>query len=228
MKRNGRACRTGRLRAVASSVAVAVWAGVSISVASADEPVDPAATWVAPPPINVDYLQFGVAFVGDFALNPGPVCPAQAKAPCVLGSGGGLRARAGYRSPGPWYVGGSYGFSKLETNGLMRLGILQQAAAETRYLLALGQRTEPYVAGGLGAVAFGNEWWVDTGGVAAHVGAGFEVQLERTTVVGMYLSYRPTLLFGWTDRAGQDRTAGVAHFVGLDVVMEARQPLRTH
>lgn len=183
---------------------------------------------MAPPPINVDYLQYGVAFSGDFVLNPGPVCPADAKAPCILGSGGGLNARAGYRSPGPWYVGGVYGFSKVETNGLMRLGVMQHLGAEMRYMVTLGERTEPYFTAGVSAVGLGNEWGLQTGGLSAQVGTGFEVQLSRTTVVGMAFSYRPTLLFGWTDPAGQARPAGVAHFLGLDVVMEAREPLRTH
>ncbi len=183
---------------------------------------------IAPPPINVDYLQFGVAINGAFALNPGPTCPRDAKAPCVLGSGGGLTARAGYRSRGPWYIGGAYGFSKIDTSGLMRMGVLQSLSGELRYLVGLGQRTEPYLLGTLGGVALGNEWGIEAAGAQLGLGAGFEVQLARTTVVGLSLAYRPFLLFGWTDRAGQDRPTGVAHYLGLDVVMEAREPLRTH
>lgn len=183
---------------------------------------------VSPPPINVDYLQFGVAFTGEFNLNPGAICPDSATAPCILGSGGGLVARAGYRSHGPWYVGAAYEFDRVNTNSLMRMGVLQQLRGEMRFLFDFGQRTEPYITAGLGAAAFGNEWGVETGGVTTSFGAGFEVQLSRTTVVGAALMYRPVLLFGWTDRAGQLRDTGIAHFVGLEMVLEARQQLASH
>ena len=183
---------------------------------------------VRPPPTNVDYLQFGVAFTGEFNLNPGAICPKDAIAPCILGSGGGVAARAGYRSRGPWYVGGAYEFNRIDTSSLMRLGVLQQLRAEMRYYYNLGLRTEPYFTSGLGGVAFGNEWGVEAGGLSTYGGFGFEVQLSRENVVGAALVYRPLLLFGWTDHAEQHRDTGIAHFVGLDIVLEAREPLGSH
>ncbi len=183
---------------------------------------------VRPPPLNVDYLQFGAALHMLFALNPGPVCPSDATVPCILGSGAGLAARAGYRSRGPWYVGGAYSLAKLDTQGLMRVGVLQQLNGEMRYLLNLGQRTEPYVTSGIGGVAFGNEWDAEAWGVTTFGGIGFEVQLSRTTVVGMAATYRPMLFFEWTDRAGQQRDTGVAHFWGLAIALEARDALGSH
>lgn len=188
----------------------------------------PTGSRVRPPPLNVDYFQFGIAFAVVFAADPGPPCPDNAEVPCILGSGGGLTARAGYRSRGPWYVGGSYSFAKLDTNGLMRLGVLQQANGEMRYLIDLGSRTEPYFTSGFGGVVFGNEWDVETGGLTSFLGAGFEVQLSRDTIVGMSAAYRPVLLFGWTDQAGQIRDTGVAHYWGIDVTMEARDALGSH
>ena len=183
---------------------------------------------VRPPPLNVEYLQFGVAFHFLFALDPGPVCPDESQVPCIIGSGGGLAARAGYRSRGPWYIGGTYSLAKLDTNGLLRVGVLQQVGGEMRYLLNLGVRTEPYVMGGVGALAFGNEWGAETWGLTPFGGLGFEVQLSRTTVVGMAATYRPMLFFEWTDRAGQQRETGLAHFWGLSVIMEARDALGSH
>lgn len=187
-----------------------------------------AAILVRPPPLNVDYLQFGAAFHFLFALDPGAVCPADAEVPCILGSGGGLSGRAGYRSRGPWYVGGAYSLARLDTSGLMRLGVLQQLTGEMRYLLNLGQRTEPYVTSGAGGVVFGNEWGAEAWGLTTFGGAGFEVQLSRTTVVGMVATYRPILFFEWTDRAGQERDLGIAHFWGLAITMEAREALGSH
>ncbi|MDZ4063884.1 MAG: hypothetical protein U1E22_04370, partial [Coriobacteriia bacterium] len=191
-------------------------------------PPEPATSRVRPPPLNVDYLQFGVALHFLFSLDSGPVCPADAEVPCILGSGGGLAGRAGYRSRGPWYVGGAYSLAKLDTSGLMRLGVLQQLTGEMRYLLNLGQRAEPFVTSGVGGVVFGNEWGVEAWGLTTFGGAGFEVQLSRTTVVGMTATYQPFLFFEWTDRAGQQRDTGIAHFWGLAITMEARDALGSH
>jgi hypothetical protein len=121
-----------------------------------------------------------------------------------------------------------YGFSKVNTNNLLPFGVLQHGAGEVRYLFNLGQRTEPYVTAGAGGLAFGNEWHVETFGVASFGGGGFEVQLSRTTVVGVALTYRPMLIFAWTDQAGQARDTGLAHYWGLEVTMEAREAVASH
>jgi opacity protein-like surface antigen len=224
-----RAAPRFRLAGPLAAVLLAVPAGASAAAASPEEPARAApAQAVRPPPINVDYVQFGVAFLGEFKLDAGAVCPSTAKAPCILGNGGGLAARAGYRSRGPWFVGGAYEFARIDTSSLLRLGVLQQLRAEMRYYVDLGLRTEPYLTSGLGAVAFGNEWGIDTAGVTSFAGVGFEVQLSRTTVVGADLVYRPLLLFGWQDRAHQLRDTGVASYLGLEVVLEAREPLGSH
>ena len=65
--------------------------------------------------------------------------------PCILGSGGGLAIRAGYRNPGPWYIGGAYEFTKMDSSNLYRLGIFQQLRFEMRYLLDTGYRASPYL-----------------------------------------------------------------------------------
>ena len=102
----------------------------------------------APPPINVHYLQYGVAVVAEGVASAGDVCPGGAKAPCILGSGGGLAVRVGYRSRGPWYVGGAYEFIKMDSGNLYRLGIFQQLRAEIRYYPDIGLRAAPYVTSG--------------------------------------------------------------------------------
>ncbi len=192
----------------------------------ASDPIPvPIPQWVRPPPINVDFLQYGVAFAGEFKLSAGAVCPKNATTPCILGSGVGLVARAGYRSSGPWYVGGAYEFVRLDTNSLMRLGVLQQLRGEGRYVVDLGQRTAPYVSAGVGGVVMGNEWGVESGGVSASWGLGFETQITRTTVVGAAFVHRPILFFGWVDGTGQARGTGITHFAGLEVILEAREPL---
>ena len=146
-------------------------------------------------------------------------------APCILGSGGGLVIRGGYRSPGPWYIGGAYAFAKLDSSNLFRLGIFQQLWAEMRYLPDTGYRATPYAAWGLGGVAYGNEWGIETGGAMLYGGGGVEFEVSRLAVVGLGVVYKPTLLAGWTDTAGIARPLGLSHFMGFEVQLEVRTEL---
>jgi len=175
-----------------------------------------------PPPLHVEYIQYGVAIAAETNLSPGKTCPKGARVPCILGSGGGLGIRLGYRAPGPWYIGGAYEFIKMDSSNLYRLGIFQQLRAEVRYLPDIGYRVAPYVAFGLGGVAYGNEWGVETGGGLLYGGAGVEVEVSRVALVGASLVYRPVLIAPWKDTAGQQRELGVAQFIGLDLLLEIR------
>lgn len=175
-----------------------------------------------PPPLHVEYIQYGVAIAAEMNLSTGGTCPDDATVPCILGSGGGLAIRLGYRAPGPWYVGGAYEFIKMDSSNLYRLGIFQQLRAEVRYLPDIGLRAAPYVAFGLGGVAYGNEWGVETGGGLLYAGAGVEIEVSRLAVVGAAFVYRPVLLAPWKDTAGQERDLGVAQFLGLELLLEVR------
>jgi hypothetical protein len=179
--------------------------------------------------MHVEYAQYGVALTAEMLFSTGASCPETTTSgktiPCILGSGGGLTIRGGYRSPGPWYIGGAYEFVKMDSSNLYRLGIFQQARAEMRYMLETGYRANPYVAWGLGAVGYGNEWGIETGGGVLMLGAGVEIEVSRLAVLGVGLSYRPVLLAGWTDTAGFARKTGVAQFFALDLVLEVRSEL---
>jgi hypothetical protein len=194
-------------------------------------PIDPSGGFTTtpfqpkPPPLHVDYLQYGVALVANARLASGATCPDVADTPCILGGGGGLVVRVGRRPPGPWYWGAAYEFSNMDSGNLYRLGILQQLRAETRYVPATGLRVQPYVAGGLGGFAYGNEWGVETGGAAAFVGGGFEFEVTRFALVGVGLSYVPILIAGWTDTANQERSTSLAQFLRLELVFELRSEL---
>ena len=186
--------------------------------------------------MNVHYLHYGVAVVTENVASAGDVCPNTPRAdgsppaPCILGSGGGVAIRIGYRSRGPWYVGGAYEFSRQDASNLMTLPILQQLRAETRYYFDAGRRLTPYVSAGLGAALYGNEWSAVTGGVTGFLGAGLEFQLSESLVLGPAAAYRPFLLRSWTDGAGQRRADGylgfgLSHLIALEVVLEIRDPL---
>jgi len=184
---------------------------------------------VRPPPLHVEYAQYGVAIQALVDLDSGAMCghsvgssSPSAPAPCILGSGGGLVIRIGYRSPGPWYIGGAYSFAKMDSQNLFRLGIFQQLVAEMRYMPDTGHRVAPYATWGLGGVIYGNEWGAETGGATLLVGGGMQFEVSRVAVVGLGIAYKPTLIAGWTDTAGYMRPLGVAQFFGFDFQLEVR------
>jgi len=193
-----------------------------------------------PPPNNVEYFQYGVAVALEKLLSGGDVCPtptattgaegAKTPTPCILGSGGGLAIRMGYRSRGPWYLGGAYEFTRMDSGNLLRLGILQQLRGEVRYYLDAGNRLTPYGTLGFGGVVYGNEWRVSSGGPMLSAGLGLEFQVTQSTVIGLGLGYRGFLFHNWTDSTGQVRANeylgfGFAHTIGLEITLELRSPL---
>ena len=179
-----------------------------------------------PPPTNIVYVQYGVAITAEVVSAAGPICD-NVSVPCILGPGGGVAARLGWRGVGAWYLGGAYEFSKQDPNKLLRLAILQQARAEARYYFVSGRDTEPYLAAGLGIAGYGNEWGVDTWGPAGFLGLGLETQITRRTVVGVALAYRLLYFQQFTDTSGAPRSAGLAQLIGVDFVLEQRDPIYT-
>src|SRR6186713_3089411 len=140
---------------------VAVLAGTRIAAS------EPAA---GPPPRSLEYFQYGAALVGESLGSAGDVCPPDANTPCILGSGGGLAIRVGYRTRGAWFFGGAYEFSRHDSSNLLRLAILQQLRGEARYYLDHGTRLTPYGALAAGGVLYGSEWGAETGGLVLSVG----------------------------------------------------------
>jgi hypothetical protein len=183
-----------------------------------------------PPPISVDEMHFGVAVAFEPVLSPGHVCPADAQTPCIFGSGGGLAVRFGYRSRGAWFFAGAYEFSRQNAANLLRLPILQQLRAEIRRYFDRGKRLTPYATAALGAMAYGDEWGIETAGIAGGLGGGVEFEVSRTAVVGAAILYRPLAFRRWVDSAGQLRADGylgfgLAHVIGLELILALRDPL---
>ncbi|KYF63578.1 hypothetical protein [Sorangium cellulosum] len=179
-----------------------------------------------PPPLHVEYAQYGVALAAEISLDAGAACPRSGPLySCILGSGGGLAIRSGYRSPGPWYFGGAYQFTKMDSSNLYRLGIFQQLRAEMRYLPDIGYRAAPYFSAGIGGVIYGNEWGAETGGALIFGGVGVELEVSRRAVLGVSCVYRPVLLAGWKDTANYERATAIAQFVGFELLLEVRTEL---
>jgi hypothetical protein len=177
-----------------------------------------------PPPLHVDYFAYGVGVATDILAHSGATCQAE-ETPCILGSGGGLVLRGGYRSPGPWYIGGAYQFTATDSSNLYRLAVLQQLRVEMRYLLDMGYRSSPYASWGLGGVVYGNEWGVETGGATFFGGVGAEIQLSRLALLGVAIHYQPVFFAGFVDTAGFQREPGLAQYVRIELNLEIRSQL---
>jgi hypothetical protein len=170
-------------------------------------------------------VQYGAALTAELLASSGAICPAGAPLPCIIGSGGGLAVRAGYRFHSPFYIGGSYEFSKQDAHKSITLAILQQARAEARYFLAVRGLYQPFITAGTGAVAYGGQWAAETLGGMAFLGIGVELELSRTAVMAFVVSYRPILLLTWQDTVRTERPTGILSMVGLELALEQRVPV---
>lgn len=202
------------------------------SAAAADPPTDArldvevALERAPPPPTNVVYFQYGVSLAAEVVAAAGPICN-NVTVPCILGPGGGVAVRGGWRSSGAVYLGGAYEVTKQDPNKLYRLALLQQARGEFRYYLSTARDFEPYVSGSLGVAGYGNEWAIDTWGPLGGLGGGVEIQIARTTVIGFGLAYRLAYFKAFTDTSGARRDGGVTQLLGLDFLLEQREPVFT-
>jgi hypothetical protein len=224
-----------RLR-IASTLALFLAArGASAEEATATSEEEIASSAAVPPPSHARYIQYGVAFTGEFVgvlSSPGPMCDGAVRATgeheptCILGSGGGVAVRLGYRTPSAWYFGGALELSKQDPNKLYRLAILKQLRAEARYYFRPELQTQPFLTGGLGVAAYGNEFDVtDTFGPLASLGVGAETQISRQTVFVVDVAYRAVYFTRFTDTSGADRPAGIATILGIGLALEERDPL---
>jgi hypothetical protein len=177
-----------------------------------------------PPPARRPSLQYGVAITVEDVASPGPIC-ANAATPCILGSGGGIAIRVGWRPREDFYLGGTYELSKQDPDKLYLLGTLQQARVEVRHYFPTGRSTEPFIMAGAGFAGYGNEWSVDTWGPSATLGAGVEVELPGGPLLNAALVYRPIYLRSFGDSSSLPHGAGVTQFIALEVALEAQDAL---
>jgi hypothetical protein len=213
---------TARFVALAALVALAA----AEAEARADESANTLETEKGPtPPLpQRPLLQYGVAFTIEGVASPGPIC-AQSTGPCILGSGGGIAVRVGWRPTEHFYIGGAYELSKQEPDKLYRLGILQQARGEGRWFFPTGLTTTPFVLAGAGLAGYGNEWSIDTWGASLTFGAGLEIEVSGGLLLDLSLAYRPIFLQHYVDSSTLSHNAGIAQFVAFEVAIEATDTL---
>jgi hypothetical protein len=179
----------------------------------------------APPvPPRQAQIQYGVAFTVEGVAHAGPVCANEGE-PCILGSGGGIDVRVGWRPSEKFYLGGAYEFSKQDPGKVYRLAILQQARIETRLYFPTGESAEPFILLGAGLAGYGNEWSVATWGAGATFGGGLEVELSGGSLLDLSLAYRPIFLRSFEDSVPAFHEAGITHFITLEIALEAQDAL---
>jgi hypothetical protein len=222
MQRESAVFRRVFVTLLSASAALAARDRDASAQAIAREPDAPAP---ALPAVNNPFVQYGVAFTTEFVASSNALCSSSKVAECLLGSGGGIVfPRIGWRTAGHWYVGGAYEFSKQDAGTVYLLPILQQLRGEARYYFLEGHVGTPFVEGTLGLAGYGNEWTVDSFGPETSLALGVEAQISRSTVVGATLAYRLIHFGAFTDSAGTARDAGIAQLVGLNVLLEVRDP----
>jgi hypothetical protein len=201
------------------------WSPPARAQSAADTTAAASAAIPAPPQIDTPYVQYGVALTTETVTDAGKMCASAPAVPCILGSGGGVVARLGRRSAGPWYFGAAYELSKQDPANLYRFATLQQLRAEGRWYLTTGLDTYPYAMAASGVVAYGDEWGIDTYGPLESIGIGVESQVSRRLVVGLALSYRVLVLKSFVDSSGYDRATSIAQIFGVDLTLEERSPV---
>jgi hypothetical protein len=219
-------------RTLARSLALSCAAAVVMATGAAgaqqspppQSPDSESLTRPPPPPARRPSLQYGVAITVEDVLSAGPVCSAP-PTPCILGSGGGIAIRVGWRPTEDFYLGGTYELSKQDPDKLYLLGTLQQARIELRHYFPTGRATEPFLMAGAGLAGYGNEWSVDTWGPSATLGAGAEFELSGGLLLDAALVYRPIYLRSFGDSSSLAHGAGVTQFLALEVAIEAQDAL---
>jgi hypothetical protein len=91
-----------------------------------------------------------------------------------------------------------------------------------RYLPDTGYSIAPFVTWGVGGIAYGSEWGVETGGAMLFAGGGVQLEVSRVAVLGLGITYKPAVIAAWIDSAGYARPTGVAQFIGVDLELEIR------
>jgi hypothetical protein len=201
-----------------------------VRVADADPPAPTPETNASKPEhLAQAFIQYGLAFTAEFVAAPGPICNFANAPSCILNSGGGLSVRLGRRLRGPFYFGAAYEFTKMDSAQLYRVGILQQARAEGRYYLFTGRSVEPWLGAAVGADFYGNLWAWDTGGPLLGASLGVEFQISTVFTLGVALSYHALFFIPFTDSANTARpppgeSPGFSHLIGLDLIVESRDP----
>jgi hypothetical protein len=176
-----------------------------------------------PAPDNQVSAHYGVGIVAEIPASTGRLC--DDTNPCILGSGAGVAARLGFDTPNRRLLGIVYSVTKQDSAKLYRLATLQQLRAEGRLGFNTHRIFEPFVLGGLGAAAYGNEWAIDTYGPLISLGVGGRLEVAHAAFVALSLNYRGFRSVAFTDDSGVSRPVALVQLVGFDISFETLDKL---
>lgn len=153
-----------------------------------------------------------------------PLCPPEEER-CVFRGGGGIGGSIERRWPLGLALGLGYDAWFLDSDNVYELGVMQMLSARLRYYFLRGSILHPFVAGGAGALIFGDTLRIATVGIAVEAVVGAEIELTETIALAAAVPWRffTTSPFQTTrDRAERAREPGVnvalSFSVGLVVV----------
>jgi hypothetical protein len=172
------------------------------------------------------YISYSIAFTSEALLNAGVVC-SNAVERCMIGGGGGLELGAAYRNLAT-SIGAVYEVTFHDSHSIYQRGVLQQIRGEWRYrpkLAILGDEVSPVLGAGAGIAVYGDNWAIATFGPSGSLFAGVEVELGVKLSFLASLAYHPVYFRKFSDASGQERTAGVVHFLGINLGLELHEPL---
>lgn len=137
---------------------------------------------IPPPPSEAPpwwELELGAAaFV---PLERSAMCPPEHD--CVLNAGVGLGVRVTHRTPDGlgWTVG--YDLGVLDSASLYEVALLHVVRGAVRYVLDESSRVQPWLAGGIGVLLFGDASSIATGGGLVSFGGGAHVELSEVVAL---------------------------------------------
>ena len=157
----------------------------------------------APPPLDIPYLQYGVASQPSSWRAPDRCArtPSRAFSDRAAASS---RASAA-RWAGRWTSAARTSCRSRTRGASIASRRCSRRAPSCAGTTQTGLDTQPFATAGAGAVAYGNEWSVDTYGPTAFLGIGVESQLSRRTVVGLSLAYA-----SWGSASSSIRAGSIA------------------
>lgn len=148
-----------------------------------------------------------------------PLCPPDVER-CVFRGGGGVGGSIERRWPTGLALGLGYDAWFLDSDNVYELGVMQMLSARLRYYFLRESVLHPFVAGGAGALIFGDTLQIATVGVGVEAAVGVEIELTETIALAGVLPWRffTTSPFQTTrDRAERAQEPGVNVAVSFQV-----------
>jgi hypothetical protein len=172
---------------------------------------------VAPPPAPEEHpATLSVEIHGgvEVPLERGSICPSGAA--CALGLGVGMGVLVERRTADRVGLFAGYDFWLVDGGAVFELGTLHALRVGLRYVLDDALAVHPFVAGAVGALAFGSTASVATAGGLLTLGGGVEVELSESVA---FIGAAEAWFFSTAPFTTRDRVDRADGF-GVNVVLQ--------